>query len=141
LNNVDDKNFIKTFSKCKNYIVYHGSFFSEGAENADLILPLHSVFENDYKYINIEGRLRKTLTVLNYNSNNVTVEELFKFLSIIGKTYLPNSYSNFNNFDKVIEYFKFVDKDVSTSKNESLSFDLHKDVVLQYKVGHLLGED
>jgi NADH dehydrogenase/NADH:ubiquinone oxidoreductase subunit G len=138
---VDDKNFLKTFSKSKNYIVYHGSFFSDGAENADLILPLHSVFENNYKYINIEGRLRKTLTVLNYNNNNITVEELFKFLSIIRKTYLPHSYSNFDNLDRVVEYFKFIQKDTSITKNESLSFDLHNDVVLQYKVGHLLGED
>jgi len=141
LNNVDDKNFLKTFDKCKNYIVYHGSFFSEGAENADLIIPLHSVFENNYKYVNIEGRLRKTLTVLNYNSNNITVEEFFRFLSIIGKTYLSHSYSNFDNLDKVVEYFKFVKKDVSLTRNESLSFNLHNDVVLQYRVGHLLGED
>jgi NADH dehydrogenase/NADH:ubiquinone oxidoreductase subunit G len=141
LNNVDDKNFLRTFSTSKNYIVYHGSFFSEGAENADLIIPLHSVFENNYKYINIEGRLRKTLTVLNYNSNNITVEEFFKFLSIIRKTYLSHSYSNFDNLDNIIEYFKFLEKDAAANRNESLSFNLHTDVVLQYKVGHLLGED
>jgi len=130
LNNVDDKNFLRTFIGSKNYIVYHGSFFCDGAENADLVVPLHSVFENDYKYINIEGRLRKSLTVLNCATNNITTEEFFRFLSIIQKIYLAHNYSVFNDFDKVFEYLKFIGVNVPVIKSDSLSANLHNNLVV-----------
>lgn len=140
LNNVDDKNFLKTFSKSKNYVVYHGSFFSDGAENADLLIPLHSVFENNYKYINIEGRIRKSLTVLNYNNNNITAEDFFKFLLIIRKTYLSHNYSNVNNLNQIVDYFKFVEPSIPFVRNESLFQEVACDIFL-YQREHLLTED
>jgi len=91
---------------------------------------LHSVFENDYKYINIEGRLRKSLTVLNYNTSNVTTEEFFKFLSIIRKIYIAHNYSVFEDFDKVYEYFKFVNVGVPIIKNDSLLVNLHSNITV-----------
>jgi NADH dehydrogenase (ubiquinone) Fe-S protein 1 len=140
LNNVDDKNFLKTFNKSKNYVVYHGSFFSDGAEIADLLIPLHSVFENNYKYINIEGRIRKSLTVLNYNNNNITTEVFFRFLSIIMKTYLPHNYSNINNFNQVTDYFKFVEMSVPFVTNQSFLVETTGDI-FPYRREHLLTED
>ena len=116
LNNVDDKNFLKIFDRSKNFIVYYGSFFGEGAENADLIIPAHSVFEYDYKYLNVEGKLKKTMTALNYSSNNISAEDLFKFLMIFKKHYVPHNFSNIDNFYKVMEQFKLNNEEISTLK-------------------------
>jgi NADH dehydrogenase/NADH:ubiquinone oxidoreductase subunit G len=140
LYNIDEKNFLKTFNKSENYIIYHGSFFSDGAENADLIIPSHSVFENNYKYINMEGKLKKSLTVLNYNNNNISVEDFFKFLTIIKKTYIKHNYSNLNDFDKIINQFDFVKKDYIYSKNESFSND-NGEMIFHYKREHIESED
>jgi len=140
LSNVDDKNFLKTFTKSKNYVVYHGSFFSDGAENADLLIPLHSVFENNYKYINVEGRMRKSLTVLNYNNNNITSEELFRFLSIIMKSYLPHNYSYVNNLNQVVDCFKFVEITIPFVTNQSMLNETINDI-FPYRREDLLTED
>jgi len=140
LNNIDEKNFLKIFNKSKNYIVYHGSFFTDGAENADLIIPSHSIFENNYKYINIEGKLRKSLRVLNYSSNNISTEDLFMFLSIIKKNYIKHNYSNINNFDKILNQFNFIEKNFIYSRNESFSNE-NDEIIFSYKKEHIESED
>lgn len=136
LNNVDEKNFFKTYSNSENYIVYHGSFFSDGAEHADLIIPLHSVFENNYKYINMEGKLKRSLTVLNYNSNSISVEDFFKFLTIIRKNYIKHNYSNINDFDNIINKFDLFEKDYIISKNDSF-FSNNEEIIFSYKKDHI----
>jgi NADH dehydrogenase/NADH:ubiquinone oxidoreductase subunit G len=136
LNNVDNKNFLKIFNNSKNYIVYHGSFYSDGAENADLIIPSHTVFEYDYKYLNVEGKLKKSMTVLNYPNNNISTEYLFKLLLAYRKAYLPDNFSIVNNFDQLIKQFKFdrnntlknLDNDAISKKNGELITVPHKNI-------------
>jgi predicted molibdopterin-dependent oxidoreductase YjgC len=49
--------------------IYYGSFFDIGAKKADIIIPNLTFFEMDGIHINLEGRIRKSVKVIN-NTNN-----------------------------------------------------------------------
>jgi NADH dehydrogenase/NADH:ubiquinone oxidoreductase subunit G len=76
LNNVDNEIFLKyiTTSSYTNMFIYYGSFFDIGAKNATIIIPNLTFFETDGIHINLEGRIRKTVKVINNvnNFNNIT---------------------------------------------------------------------
>ena len=81
LNNVDNYNFLKNLNfNEKNFIVYRGSFFDEGAKYSDLIFPCSTFFEENLNYKNFNGLNLFTKQVVSTNFYNN--KEFFFFLII-----------------------------------------------------------
>lgn len=108
LSNVDDINFLNKFVKLNSLYIYNGSFFDEGAKLSNLIIPSFTFFENDYEYLNIEGRLRKSLRVLSSTYNLIIDFNFFNFLNIFKELYVINNFSVFRNWIKIFKYFDFL---------------------------------
>lgn len=111
LSNVDDVNFLNMLKNEINYIIYKGSFFENGAKSSDLIIPSYTFFESDNEYINIEGRLRRSLRVLSSNHNLISDFDLFNFLNIFKNIYVSNNFSIFKNFKMILKFFDFLKLD------------------------------
>jgi len=97
LSNIDDINFLNKFIKLNSYFIYNGSFFDEGAKLSNVVVPSFTFFENDYEYLNIEGRLRKSLRVLSSSYNLIEDFNFFNFLNIFKELYIIGNFSIFKN--------------------------------------------
>jgi len=105
LSNVDDINFINSFSNLNNFCVYNGSFFDEGAQISNIIIPTFTFFENDYEFLNIEGRVRKSLRVLSSSYNLISDFDFFNFLIIFKNLYVVTNFSIFKNWARIFKFF------------------------------------
>lgn len=105
--NVDDLNFLNLFKRFKNYIVYSGHFFDNGASVSNLIIPTYSFFESDFEFLNVEGKVLKSLRVLTSTDNLISEFNFFNFLKIFKNIYFCNNFSIFNNWTKILSYFDF----------------------------------
>lgn len=105
---VDDYLFLKKFasSVCNNFIVYHGSFFDEGAKQADMILPCSTYFESNLRFFNYFGAIRRTNKVISIADDILSGKEFFNFLDNFSKHVVGFRY--FMNFSKVVLYFDFL---------------------------------
>lgn len=108
LSNVDDVHFLRVFENIHYFFVYNGCFFDEGVKNAKLIVPSFTFFENDFEFLNIEGRLKKSLKVLSSQYNLILDFNFFNFLNIFKDLYILNNFSIFFNWMKILKYFDFL---------------------------------
>jgi hypothetical protein len=95
---------------------------------SNLIIPSFTFFENDYFFLNIEGRLRKSLRVLTSNENLITESNLFNFLNIFKDLYIKNNFSIFKNFSLLFKYFDFL------NLNFDLNFDFNKILIIRFNI-------
>jgi len=106
--NVDEFSFLNNFSKSDCYLTYNGQFFDNGAKNSNLIVPSFTFFESDSEYLNIEGRVRKSLRVLSSSYNLILDFDFFTFLNTFKDLYILNNFSIFKNWAKIFKYFDFM---------------------------------
>jgi len=95
---------------------------------SNLIVPSYTFFENDYNYLNVEGRFRKSLRVLTSNDNLITEFNFFNFLNIFKDLYIKNNFSIFKNFYLLFKYFDFLNLDFN------LNLDLKKLVISNFNI-------
>jgi len=107
--NIDE---LATIKLSKNvFLIYQGSFWTESAKNADVILPIKSFVESDLLFVNIEGRLQKTNKVLTAKPK---VRLSWQILRVLGGLCLHDTYKKniFSVFSKKvinnIELFKLI---------------------------------
>lgn len=50
--------------KAADFLVYQGSFFTDGARRADVVFPAATFAESQGTYVNLEGRIQRSLPVL-----------------------------------------------------------------------------
>lgn len=133
LSNVDDQNFLNNIINVDSYTVYSGSFFENGARLANLIVPSHTFFESDYIYLNIEGRVRKSLRAVSSSNTLISDFNFFNFLKIFKDLYVKHNFSIFKNFFSIFKYFDFF----------SLNFDLNLKIkkLYNYKAFYKLIEN
>jgi predicted molibdopterin-dependent oxidoreductase YjgC len=79
--------------KKNSFFVYTGNFFDNGANLSNLIIPNYTFFEDDFEFINIEGKIRKSLRVLTSNNNLISDFDFFNFLNIFKELYIENNFS------------------------------------------------
>lgn len=111
LSEVDDLNFLNSFNGLNYFSVYKGLFYDNGASVSNLIIPSFSFFERTTYYLNIEGKLRRSLRMLTSDKDLISDKELFFLLRVFKDLYLRHNYSFFKNWERVMKYFDFLTLD------------------------------
>lgn len=108
LEGVDNFLFLRQLAVyANNYIVYHGSFFDEGAKQADLILPNATYFESSLKFFSYTGQQRQTNKIVDPVSTVLSAKDFYYYLSFFNKVF-NNNFTCIPNFTRVLSFFSFL---------------------------------
>lgn len=88
---------MNSFNGLNYFSVYKGLFYDNGASVSNLIIPSFSFFERTTYYLNIEGKLRRSLRMLTSDKDLISDKELFFLLRVFKDLYLRHNYSFFKN--------------------------------------------
>ena len=117
LHKVDERLFINLINRYKNnFIIYNGSHFDYGAKQSNICLPALTHFEDNFFYINIEGKLLMTKKVISNNNNIYSVNEIFRLFNIFLRKFMPNNIYMGLITDKILSYFEFLKFDFDILK-------------------------
>jgi hypothetical protein len=94
---VDNLNFLNSLSTLNYFSVYKGCFYDNGASISNMIIPSFSFFESNFNYLNIEGKLRRSLRAITSENALISDSDFFELMYIFRKLYILHNFSSMRN--------------------------------------------
>ncbi len=113
----------------KSFVVYFGAYHNDTSENADVVIPIASMFESEGTITNGEKRLRKVNRVLSGK------HELWQILIYLSEKFGKSDFFNYNKSKEILDELVTVTNAYKKIKVNSLwkGFDQWADKTIKYR--------
>jgi hypothetical protein len=125
LDNVDNFKYLNKIFSIKDFIVYKGFFFNQGAKKANLIFPSLTFFEDNLNVVNYRNDYNKTKKITNLETIVLNSKKFYFFLNFFFEYFYLNNFSYINFFFKILRFFNFLHLNYKIAKCKIVKYEYY----------------